>query len=294
MSQPEFYLNGKFVLPTEASIPISDVGFIHGATITEQLRTFGGHPFLLDQHIARLQTGLQTLEIDLSQLKPDFESLTREVCQRYLDSKGVKECGIGIFCTPGTTSRFGGLQQDHPTVCIYAYPLPIEEFAKHYRAGVDLVIAGNRDVSKSAWPKSIKARSRLHYYLADLEARKSNGIPLLTSDAGFLRDTSTATPFYLFEKNEITLSPADEILDSVSMNFLIELANACSISVVRREIHRSEIDQLRATALVSSLFSLYTCRSIDGRKLETGHPEIQQLKTAWTRKAGYDFFVSNQ
>ena len=37
------FLNGRWVQPTELTIPICDAGFVLGATVTEQLRTFGGH-----------------------------------------------------------------------------------------------------------------------------------------------------------------------------------------------------------------------------------------------------------
>ena len=38
---------------------MSDVGFILGATVAEQLRTFAGQIFHLDDHLARLAQSLE-------------------------------------------------------------------------------------------------------------------------------------------------------------------------------------------------------------------------------------------
>ena len=48
----------------ELMIPAYDAGFVLGATVSEQLRTFGGKPFKLDEHLARLRHGLEITAID--------------------------------------------------------------------------------------------------------------------------------------------------------------------------------------------------------------------------------------
>ena len=58
MPQPQVYLDGQFVSPDEARIPLDDLGFMLGATVTEQLRSFGGRLFHVDEHLALLAHSL--------------------------------------------------------------------------------------------------------------------------------------------------------------------------------------------------------------------------------------------
>ena len=53
MSEPQAYLNGRFLPASQTMIPPVDAGFVLGASVTEQLRTFGGQLFRLDDHLAR-------------------------------------------------------------------------------------------------------------------------------------------------------------------------------------------------------------------------------------------------
>ena len=57
--EPQAYLDGRFIPATEARIPIYDTGFALGATVTEQLRTFGGRLFRLKDHLERLGRSLE-------------------------------------------------------------------------------------------------------------------------------------------------------------------------------------------------------------------------------------------
>ena len=67
------YLNGKLVPVAQAVIPVYDAGFVLGTTVAEQLRTFGGQLFRLDQHLARLQHSLEIVGVDLG-LPLEFRS----------------------------------------------------------------------------------------------------------------------------------------------------------------------------------------------------------------------------
>ena len=52
-SEPIVYLNGEFVPYRHAQLSIVDYAVLMGATVTDQLRTFGHRPFRLDEHLER-------------------------------------------------------------------------------------------------------------------------------------------------------------------------------------------------------------------------------------------------
>ena len=55
--------NGKFLPRKELAISPGDAGFVLGATVTEQLRTFRGKIFLSDDHAQRLANSLHDVGI---------------------------------------------------------------------------------------------------------------------------------------------------------------------------------------------------------------------------------------
>ena len=58
------YWNGELVTDDEPSISVFDMGVVQGVTISEQMRTFGGKLFRLDEHLQRLRRSLQIIGID--------------------------------------------------------------------------------------------------------------------------------------------------------------------------------------------------------------------------------------
>ena len=52
------YLNGKIIPQEEAVVSVFDHGFMYGVGLFETLRVYEGHPFLLEDHLERLNEGL--------------------------------------------------------------------------------------------------------------------------------------------------------------------------------------------------------------------------------------------
>jgi branched-subunit amino acid aminotransferase/4-amino-4-deoxychorismate lyase len=64
MEEPQVYLNGRFVPASSAAISLADSGFVLGAAVAEQVRTFAGKLFRLDDHLARLEQSLDIVGVD--------------------------------------------------------------------------------------------------------------------------------------------------------------------------------------------------------------------------------------
>ena len=64
MSEPIAYYNGQFIAQADLAVEVYDAGFVLGTTISEQLRTFAGRLFRLDQHLDRLFHSLDVVGVD--------------------------------------------------------------------------------------------------------------------------------------------------------------------------------------------------------------------------------------
>ena len=106
--EPLALLNGRFLPARELAIPAYDAGFVLGATVSEQLRTFGGQLFRLDEHLARLARGLELTSIDPQTSIEQLAAWANELVaanHRRLDP--ADDLGLSIFVTPSQCSTSG-------------------------------------------------------------------------------------------------------------------------------------------------------------------------------------------
>ncbi len=116
------YINGAVVPREEAQLSAFDHGFLYGLGLFETFRTYSGHPFLLDDHLARLNKGLSERS-HRKAVRPrrsggDHRAvargqwLARRVMCAFNVSAGVGDLGLPI-------ERYR-----NPTVIVYMKPLP--------------------------------------------------------------------------------------------------------------------------------------------------------------------------
>jgi len=82
--------------PARAVVAASDEGFARGRAAFETLRVYGGRPFRLEEHLARLAGSAERLGLPA----PDPDEL-RILVADALDAAGVAAAGVRIYWTPG-------------------------------------------------------------------------------------------------------------------------------------------------------------------------------------------------
>ena len=171
------YLNGEFIPESRAGIPVTDAGVLYGHAVFEYTRTFNHAPFRLGEHLERLYASMRYAEIDCGLTLPEMERVTLETVDRnrYLYDAG-DDIGISHNVSNGPLAGFGPPPPGgfRPTVLVYTWPLSRRspEIAEVYKTGVDVVVTSQRTVPARLIDPKSKNRSRIHYALADLEARR--------------------------------------------------------------------------------------------------------------------------
>src|SRR5262245_23023506 len=72
-------IDGVVTRPEEAKVSVYDRGFLYGDSVFETVRTYGGEPFALNEHMARLQGSASRVAIELPIPLVDFELEVRRV-----------------------------------------------------------------------------------------------------------------------------------------------------------------------------------------------------------------------
>jgi branched-chain amino acid aminotransferase len=293
MNEPQAYLNGDWIPASSAAISVTDAGFILGVTIAEQLRSFSGRIFRLEDHLDRLDRSLRVIGVDPGLNRRDWLAIAYELVER--NSKFLApgdDWGLSIFVTPGIYRTYGPVEHDRPTVGLHTYPLPFHLWADKYRNGQSLVTTGIRQVAEQCWPPEVKCRSRMHYYLADkLASEKAPGTRAVLLDGeGYVSETSTANVL-IYRKSEGLISPPlEKILRGISLAATFEIAGSLGIPCQKRDLTVEDLASADEIMLTSTPMCLLPVTRFNGCPISGGRPgEIsQRLLSAWSKTAGLD------
>jgi branched-subunit amino acid aminotransferase/4-amino-4-deoxychorismate lyase len=288
-------LNGRFIPAAELTIPAYDAGFVLGATVSEQLRTFGGKLYKLDEHLARLRRGLEITTIDADCTVEQLAAWAKELAaanHKLLDP--ADDLGLSIFITPGPYATLA--PPDVPkraTIGMSTYPLPFHLWAEKYETGEHLVVSTVRQVSADSWPRELKCRSRMHYYLAeqDVRRRAPGARPLLLDEFGFVNETPTANVVAVLG-DEFVMPPQADTLSGVSLASINEYSTPTGMLFMVTE-QPLTLDRLRSAAeviLCSTPFCLLPVVKLDDAPIGDGRPGpvYRKLLEAWSGDVGVD------
>ncbi|MBI85222.1 MAG: hypothetical protein CMJ81_18665 [Planctomycetaceae bacterium] len=293
MSVPLAYLNGEFLPEVDARLPFYDSGFVMGTTVTEQLRTFAGSLFQLDVHLSRLFQGLETIGVPSPLSRDEMSQRAEELVaanKRWL--KAGDDLGLCIFVTPGPYHTMAPRGTTKPTIGMHTYLLPFHLWETQYAQGVRLLISDVQDVPASCWPRQLKCRSRMHYYLAEQEVqRKIPGArPLLVDEDGFVTETPTAGLICYFQTTGLIAPPTSKTLASTSWHYIRKLAQSEGIEVLERNLTPQDVASATEVMLASTPYCLLPVVEFQNCPLGSGKPGpmFSRLISTWGTRVSVD------
>ena len=291
MDEPQAYLNGRFLPASQAAVSVWDGGFVQGTTVAEQLRTFGGKLFQLEAHIERLARSLELVGVDpgvsLERLAEIAQKLAAD--NHALLANG-DDLGLTMFVTPGLYEIPGA--PTSPTVCLHTLPLRFHLWADKYAGGESMATTDVVQVSARCWPPELKCRSRMHYYLADRQARLR--IPgsraLMTDEDGFVTEATTANIVLCEEQGGLVMPPIEKILPGISLGVLTSLAEKLGIPCTQRDLTVADCLAASEIFLTSTSPCMLPVLKINGQPIGSGAPGkmFARFRSAWNELVGLD------
>ena len=81
------YLNGSYLPPEQATVPILDRGFMFGDGVYEVIPVYGGKPFRLLEHLQRLHNSLDAVQIGDPLQQTEWEAIFARLTDQNCDNK---------------------------------------------------------------------------------------------------------------------------------------------------------------------------------------------------------------
>ena len=262
-------VNGAVLPAEEARVSVLDTGFTFGDSVYETLRTYGGRPFHLDRHLARLRASAGRLGIAV----PDGDSVFLRDVDAVLARAANPESYIRIMLTRGVgdvSYHFDRVQGPTRVVIVKPYePLP----ERCYSEGVLVVIASVRRNSPRALDPAIKSGNLLNNILAVREAQAAGAFePILLNDMGEVAEGASANVFVVKDGAVRTPPLGAGILAGVTRQVLLEIGRDLGIPMREETLTPADLLASDEAFITSTLKEATPVRAIDGKPVGNGRP----------------------
>ncbi|MBT8338803.1 MAG: branched-chain amino acid aminotransferase [Desulfatitalea sp.] len=130
---PVYYVDGDFLPAEKAVIPVDDLAVVRGIGVFDLLRTYGGKPLFIKEHVARLFESARQINLTLPWSQAHVCATAIETLKRNT----VDEANIRIIATGGSSSDFI-TPAGRPRLIVMVTPLP-EAPRWWYEKGVKVI-----------------------------------------------------------------------------------------------------------------------------------------------------------
>jgi branched-chain amino acid aminotransferase len=255
-----FYIDGEFLPEKDARIPVNDLAILRGYGIFDFLRTYGGKPFHLFDHLKRLEHSAKSIDLNLPLNIEEIRNIVLETLQR----NHHKDSNVRIVVTGGQTAD-SIIPCGKPRLLIMVTevcPCP----QKWYEDGVKII----------TFPleRQIPAAKSLNYLSAILalkEAYHQQALEAVYTDRNDHLREGTTSNFFIFIDGKMITPGTEEILPGITRQVVLELAEH-EFEVQIRNIHIDELSRAQGAFLSSSSKEILPVVKVDDITIGNGKP----------------------
>lgn len=250
-------VNDSIISEEEATLKVTDLAIQRGYGIFDFLKTVGGKPIFLEDHLNRFYSSAEQMRLNVKQSR----SQLTDGLFALIEKNKLSESGIRITLT-------GGYSPDGFNIASESNIIVTQ---------VDFVI--NRDFEKSIglmtydYQRQFASAKTLDYLKAIwlqpvLKERGDDDI--LYHDNGMLRECPRANFFMVNEKNEVLTSKSN-ILKGVTRKHILTFGSQ-NFKMGERELTMDDLRHAKEAFISSTTKNILPVTRIDGRTLSEGKP----------------------
>jgi branched-chain amino acid aminotransferase len=267
------FLNGEFVSEEKAVISVFDRGFLFGDALFETMLARRGGIFRWEQHMERLQRGLDFLKLT-APFSPD--ELFRFSMQ-LIERNRMPECLLRVNISRGITARgYSPKNAVRPAVVLSLHPAPALEGKGPPRWRL---ITSSFRLPAGDPLTNFKTANKLPQVMARAEADAAGAREaLLLNPRGCVAEGTSSNVFWTLDGAVFTTPLASGALPGVTRAVLRELCVKMSISWREKNAKPADLFRAQGVFLTNTSMGVVEAASLDRRKL----PRSPLVKKLWS------------
>jgi len=274
------FINGRFVPLGDAVVSIDDRGFQFGDGIYEVIRTYGGRPFELEAHLARLDRSAHALDL----LQPYSRQQWGAHILEGIKQAGYPEAKVYLQITRGVAPRDHAYTTDLvPTVVMTVRELhPLGGALQ--AAGVDAMT--REDIR---WGRcDIKSVNLLANVLARQQATRARMFETILVREGEVTEGAVSNVMVVRNEVVITAPEGPRILSGVTRGVVLQLARQEGLQVQERYPLKEELYDAAEVFLTGTTVEVLGVVRVDGKLIGNGTPGLmtQRLAKQFAERTG--------
>lgn len=258
------FVNGRFLPLAEAMVSIEDRGFQFGDGVYEVIRTYGGRPFELTAHLARLDRSAQAL--DLRQ-PYSHQQWNRQILDG-IQQAGYPEAKVYIQVTRGVAPRDHAYAPDlSPTVVMTVRELhPLDPSVQ--AAGVEAVT-----IEDIRWGRcDIKSVNLLANVLARQQAKREQVFETILVKNGQVTEGAVSNVAIVRNGAVVTAPEGPHILSGVTRAVVLQMTRQAGVSVQERYFTQEELLAADEVFLTGTTVEVLGVVRVNGKMIGGGKP----------------------
>ena len=275
------YVSGRCVPREEARISALDAGVLLGAGLFETLRTYGGRPFRLPQHLARLRASGDFLRIFVRESDDQIAATITHL----VEANGVPDARLRLTATRGPLAAEVDDDEAPPaTLIITAGPMTPYP-AELYEKGATVVVS---DIRASPDDPTVyhKTTGYLRNLLALRDAHRAGATEaLIFNTKGRLAEGSLSNVF-IVSKGRLLTPPLEEgLLAGVTRAAVLELAAEAGVPAEQQPLSPRDCLDADELFLTNSIMEVLPVGRVERKEIGDGLPGPVTRKLAEAYKA---------
>jgi branched-chain amino acid aminotransferase len=260
------FMDGRWMPLAEATVPISDRGFLRSDATYDVAHVWKGRFFRLPDHIARFQASMAGIRLSLPYSAEELSGIMMELVAR----SGFRDAYVHMTCTRGVPppgTRDPRLSRNR--LYVFAQPFVWIANEQQRREGLSMILATRNRIPPTSVDQRIKNFHWLDMTMSIFEAYDRDAtFPIMPAADGTITEGPGFNVFVV--KDGALATPESGMFEGITRRSVIEIAAGLQLRCEVRPVRAAEIDDADEIFVSSTAGGIMPVTRYEGRPVGAG------------------------